>query len=212
MISNLSLDPRDDLVEKRRSFEDLEQRAAAAKRDFKQIKGEVKRLKEELLEVAPLEDENGESTPLHNAIQEMKRESQTQELELEDVNAAIEELEQKINTIHNDPNVIQQYEATLTEIEAVEAQLAQVEGSKDSLGRKIEQELAPYKASLENSIQEINTRFVEYMKELGVTGEVRLKRGGEKGNEDIDYKNWGIEIRVSFREGVKAEVLSARVQ
>jgi hypothetical protein len=44
------------------------------------------------------------------------------------------------------------------------------------------------------------------------SGEVRLRKGGESGNEDCDFKNWGCEIRVSFREGVKAQVLSAQVQ
>jgi len=58
----------------------------------------------------------------------------------------------------------------------------------------------------------INERFVRYTAELGVTGEVRLKKGGETGNDDRDFKNWGIEIKVSFREGVKAQVLSAQVQ
>ena len=37
--------------------------------------------------------------------------------------------------------------------------------------------------------------------------------GGDKGDDpDSEYKKWGIEIRVSFREGVKAQVLSAQVQ
>ena len=52
------------------------------------------------------------------------------------------------------------------------------------------------------------SQFVSLVK----SGEVRLKKGGESGNEDCDFKNWGCEIRVSFREGVKAQVLSAQVQ
>lgn len=37
--------------------------------------------------------------------------------------------------------------------------------------------------------------------------------GGDNGsNADCDYKKWGIEIRVSFRAGVQAQVLSAQVQ
>lgn len=46
-----------------------------------------------------------------------------------------------------------------------------------------------------------------------LAGEVSLKMGGDKGDDpDSEYKKWGIEIRVSFREGVKAQVLSAQVQ
>ena len=45
------------------------------------------------------------------------------------------------------------------------------------------------------------------------TGEVKLNEGNpEEGAEYGPFKDWGIEIRVSFREGVKPQVLSARVQ
>jgi chromosome segregation ATPase len=45
------------------------------------------------------------------------------------------------------------------------------------------------------------------------TGEVRLTKGNpEEGEEFASFKDWGIEIRVSFREGLKPQVLSARVQ
>jgi hypothetical protein len=44
-------------------------------------------------------------------------------------------------------------------------------------------------------------------------GEVGLTRGNQvEGSEYGNFKDWGIEIRVSFRENVKPQVLSARVQ
>ena len=50
---------------------------------------------------------------------------------------------------------------------------------------------------------------------LGPTGEVRLDEGGRNAASDEDYHNfkeWGIEIKVKFREGSSLQVLSARVQ
>lgn len=47
-----------------------------------------------------------------------------------------------------------------------------------------------------------------------MTGEVALTKGESADNDDKygNFKDWGIEIRVSFREGVRPSVLSARVQ
>lgn len=184
----------------------MEDRLSAAINLFKQKKHQIKIRRQELNEVSPLQDENNQPTPLQDEIQALGHDG------LEDYEAALEEAEQKVNSIHDDPNAIKQYEDTLAEIETVEAQLDQVQGSKDRIGRKIQQLLETWKATLENSITEINKLFTGYMSELGVTGEVKLKRGGEKGDEDKDFKKWGIEIKVSFREGVKAQVLSAQVQ
>lgn len=199
-------DFRDTLVDKRRAHEELRKRAEAAAKEFKQKKNQVKALLPELQETAPLSDENGDPTPFKLEMEAMEHDS-TEEYE-----AALDEAEQKVKSIHNDPNAIKTYQENLAEIDLVEKNLELVQGNKDSLGRKIQQELSSWKAALQNSIDAINAKFVGYMSELSVTGEVRLKRGGERGNEDIDFKNWGIEIKVSFREGVKAQVLSAQVQ
>ena len=184
----------------------MEDRLGAATKEFKTKKNLVRIRKSDMEKESPVRDENGDQTPLGEEIQALGHET------VEDYEAALEDAQNKVNSIHDDPNAIKQYEDNLAEIERVQEQLEQVQGNKDSLDRQIEKVLSPWKATLHNAIEEINNLFTGYMAELGVTGEVRLKKGGENGNEDSDFKNWGIEIRVSFREGVKAQVLSAQVQ
>jgi chromosome segregation ATPase len=44
-----------------------------------------------------------------------------------------------------------------------------------------------------------------------VTGEINLAKGSPSDDSDKgNFKDWGIEIRVSFREGIKSSVLSAQ--
>jgi structural maintenance of chromosomes protein 5 len=58
-------------------------------------------------------------------------------------------------------------------------------------------------------------RFIEFSY-VTFIGEVRLAKGGEESDDSTEvmgnFNDYGIEIKVSFRQGVKAQVLSARVQ
>jgi chromosome segregation ATPase len=81
----------------------------------------------------------------------------------------------------------------------------------------------PWEGSLISALNEVNELFSNYMKELGCAGEVRIS----KGNADTDesrgsrsrtaddflgnFKDWGIQIRVKFREKSDLQTLSAHV-
>lgn len=68
-----------------------------------------------------------------------------------------------------------------------------------------------------NIIKDVNEKFSAYMKEVGCAGEVRLftagadARNGEGGdNVRYNFKDWGVEILVKFREASTLQVLSAQ--
>ncbi|CAB9499458.1 of chromosomes protein 5 [Seminavis robusta] len=195
------------LLQKKTNIDQLEKDAQEKQNLFHVKKIELKKLKEHNDKEAPLYDEEGNPTSLMNEMEKLENLDS-----IEDVEAAIEDKQAIVDSYHHDPNAIRQYKKNLADIEQVEAQLEQVMGSKEALDRKIQTKLTPWKETLEKSLSQANTLFSNYMEEVGCTGEVRLRKGGESGNEDCDFKNWGVEIRVSFREGVKAQVLSAQVQ
>lgn len=73
----------------------------------------------------------------------------------------------------------------------------------------------PWEASLDKYIDKVDKRFSQYMRELGCRGEIHLrkgKNGEENSNEESNFKDWGVEIKVSFRENVPPSVLSSQVQ
>jgi chromosome segregation ATPase len=194
---------RQALADKKKEFVEMEKRAVQIQHDYAEIRQKVAKKKEEAEKVAPLQDENGEELPLKAQLSELEVET------LHEVEAALEEAEQKANSIDANPDVMRQYAERKTEIEEIQTRLDDLTSSKDSKLSQIETKRKPWETALSNNIAKINVLFTKYMSEMGCTGEVGLIKGeSQTGN----FKKWGIEIRVSFRENCKAEVLSARVQ
>ena len=107
--------------------------------------------------------------------------------------------------IAHNPEVIRQYESRKREIEAKKKDLAAVldtctngQGVIDKLRREWEDKLQCLAAKLD-------ARFHMYMMQMEVEGSVKLA------NEGDNYKDWGMEIRVSFRKGMKLSILNANV-
>ena len=64
-------------------------------------------------------------------------------------------------------------------------------------------------------VKKVSEKFSAYMKEVGCAGEVRLYTAGADKNDDEDnlrynFKDWGVEILVKFREASSLQVLSAQ--
>jgi len=154
-------------------------------------------------ELAPLEDENGNELPLKRQLENVDIEG------LVELDAALEESLRVLNQFDANPEVIRQYEKLKSEIEDIEAKLADISSSKDAELRAINEAREEWEGRLDNHIQKINGLFSTYMEEVGCTGEVRLTRGDGE-TQKANFKQWGIEILVSFREGSKAQVLSAQ--
>jgi chromosome segregation ATPase len=159
----------DTLLDKQQAFKHLRDDAARIHSQFEKKKAALKKLRERNDRDAPLFDEVGKPLPLKEELENLEYDS------LEDIDAAIEEAEQKVNSIHHDPNAVRQYKENLAEIKKVENQLEQVRGSKDAIDRQIQQLLTPWKRELETSIERVNQLFEKYMAEVQCTGE-SLKR------------------------------------
>ena len=175
---------------------------------FKEKKAELAQIKADAMEQAPLEDEDGNDLPLKEQLEALPVS------DIHECEAAYEEAKQKAESIIADPNVVRQYTKKKEELEEAQAELDNLESSKEKRQNEMDQKFRPWKQALENSVAQIDKRFSKYMAELGCTGEVALTKGELADNEDKygNFKDWGIEIRVSFRDGVKPSVLSARVQ
>lgn len=132
---------------------------------------------------------------------------------IHEVEAALEEAERVLNQYDANPEVIRQYEKLKAEIEKIEDQLEHSTESRERNLQAIDEMRKDWEKRLERHIVEINNLFAVYMEEMGCTGEVRLSKGpkdDEGSNKRSNFKLWGIEILVSFRDGAKAQILSAQ--
>jgi chromosome segregation ATPase len=122
-----------------------------------------------------------------------------------------------VNSITDNPHAIREYERRKREIQEYQAKLDGMTGDKDHKLKLLETKYESWKGSLLNVVNDVNAKFSEYMKEVGCAGEIRLYTGGmdsrdndNEGQTLYNFKHWGIEILVKFREASSLQVLSAQ--
>lgn len=183
------------------------------KRDFKLAKTVYKESKNIAMAEAPLEDEDGNELPLKNVLSEDLHQFST----VDHAEAALDDAEAKVNNIHSDPNVVRLYEEKKKELEETRGDLDDMTNRKEKKINELNRQKDPWESELDVIVTTVDKRFGNYMRELGCKGEVRLRKGkpgdeNSNDNEESSFKDWGVEIRVSFRENVPPSVLSAQVQ
>jgi structural maintenance of chromosomes protein 5 len=188
----------------------LERESKLAKNQFHLKKQVYKDLQEKAIVEAPLQDEEGNETALKEKLQVDLAQYET----IDYAEAALEEVEHKIRSTFADRNVANFYERKEKELDVAQDQLHALTKGKDKKMEDLRTKAEPWQVKLHILIQKIDSRFSRYMSELGCTGEVCLRQGkaGADKDEDPRFDDYGVEIKVSFREGVKPSVLSARVQ
>lgn len=185
---------------------EIENEARRIQTDFsttKKLAGEKKVVAEK---EAPLVDADGNETELK---------AQLEAITLDNVNelqCAYEEAMAKANDIADNPNAIRQYEQRKRDIEELEAELQHRLSLEAGKIEHIKQLSEKWENGLTQRVAEVNKLFTTYMAEMGCTGEVVLSKGNtDRADQDAarSYKDWGIQILVSFRGQAKAQALSA---
>jgi structural maintenance of chromosomes protein 5 len=157
--------------------------------------------------MAALQDEKGNDTPLKLQLDEIEVYT------LVEVDSAIEDADRILGQYGANPEVLQQYNKLKDEIELIESQLAEFTSTREKGLQMLSDQRRDWETRLENYIEKVNCLFTVYMSEMGCTGEVSLTKGPPQEDGQApkyNFRHWGLEIRVSFREGCKAEVLSAQ--
>ncbi|KAL7538150.1 hypothetical protein ACHAXR_008319 [Thalassiosira sp. AJA248-18] len=193
----------DQVNEKEAETEDLANQYKAADADYNQKKDTLRKLLKEAETIAP------KAEWCERLDQDDLPEN------LEGVDEALDEAENKVNSITDNPHVMRQYEERKKEIAKLQEQLDESAGEKDMKKKQLETKLERWEAALINIVQKVSEKFSAYMKEVGCAGEVRLYNGGAGENDDgenmrYNFKDWGVEILVKFREASSLQVLSAQ--
>jgi chromosome segregation ATPase len=147
--------------------QNLERAYARVDEDFKRIRGQVVKLKKAADEEAPLTDEQGNDTPLRSLLDGLPSDKTELEQKKED-------LEYKINSIQDNPQVLERYEEESLKLEAEKAKLESLKGSKEAKREELKAISAPWQTKLKNIVSEVNNKFEKYMQELGCAGKFSL--------------------------------------
>jgi chromosome segregation ATPase len=145
-------------------LKNAEKQFEAAKKDYKAAINEVHQLKKQADMEAPLHDEDGNDTPLKAQLEALGVDTLPEAL------AALEEAEQKIESIEADHNAVRAYQRNKQETEDVRAQLDDLNSSEDQKKRDLEEKVRPWEQALSNAVLKVNIKFSKYMAEMGCTG------------------------------------------
>lgn len=94
------------------------------------------------------------------------------------------------------------------EKERVESEVKKISKEVETLTRELRNNEDTLVNGIHDMITDINERFRDLMERMGFAGEVTLK----KGNHDLDFQNYGLEILVKFRESEKLQKFSGTAQ
>eukprot|EP00531_Pseudo-nitzschia_arenysensis_P017234 CAMPEP_0116132262 /NCGR_PEP_ID=MMETSP0329-20121206/9453_1 /TAXON_ID=697910 /ORGANISM="Pseudo-nitzschia arenysensis, Strain B593" /LENGTH=1129 /DNA_ID=CAMNT_0003626763 /DNA_START=129 /DNA_END=3518 /DNA_ORIENTATION=+ len=188
-----------------REIEQVRNNFSRVKEKFNETKKKYKEFNKNALNEAPLEDAEGNHTVLWEKL--------TNDLgQFESVflaEAALEEANEKIQGIHADPNVLRLYEEKSKELEETQEDLDDLTDRKEKRVSELERMREPWFETLKKTIETVDKRFTMYMSELGCVGFVSLKYENDL---NFSFKDYAVEIKVSFRAKVEPSVLSSRVQ
>jgi chromosome segregation ATPase len=141
----------------------IEDQYKAVSAAFNREKQALGALKDEAIRIAPIQDEEGNDLPLKDQLNDLP--DNMTELE-ESMDDALE----KINQIHDNPEVMRIYEEQKRQLQEIKDQLANMSESKELKRQALKDKREPWEASLKNIVEKVNVLFSVYMKELGCAG------------------------------------------
>lgn len=126
---------------------------------------------------------------------------------IEELEAAIQDTISQANSIlFLNHNILEEYENRQRKIDSLEGKQDTVEVELRRCVDEINALKESWLPTIRNLVAQINETFSRNFKDMAVAGEVLLDE------RDIDYENYGILIKVKFREAGQLQVLSAHHQ
>ena len=127
----------------------------------------------------------------------------------EQIETLIHELQAKADCMDNiDKRIVREYRNLKDIIQELENDIAIRDAEMDASGGKMNVLKVSWLESLEQLIERINTSFMEFFNRMGYAGEVGLRRG----QHENDFENYGISIRVKFRDNEPLQELTGARQ
>lgn len=118
------------------------------------------------------------------------------------------EMQGRIDCIRGvDPKVLAEYEERKQIIEELEHQMKNEHERAIQLENQLQVLHEKWFPEIERIVETINNNFSAFFAKMGFVGEVELTRAEER-----DYNNYGIQIRVQYRDNEKLQALNRHVQ
>lgn len=128
---------------------------------------------------------------------------------VEDIEVMTTELEAQAECMDTvDPRIVADYKKLKETIAELQQDIERRETSMADSIQKMEQVKEAWLASLTSLVERINTKFSAHFASMGFAGEVGLSRG----QHENDFENYGVKIRVKYRDSEPLQELTAHHQ
>lgn len=128
--------------------------------------------------------------------------------DIHDLQDKIDEMQGRIECIRGvDPQIMAEYEERKDAIEELKHQLATEHDRAIQLEDDLQALHDRWYPEIQRIVASINANFSNFFAKMGFVGEVELIR-----KEERDYSDYGIQIRVQYRDNEKLQALNRHVQ
>jgi len=128
---------------------------------------------------------------------------------VEDIEVMTAELQAQAECMDTvDPRIVADYKKLKETIAELQQDIARRETSMADSIQKMEQVKEAWLTSLTSLVERINTKFSAHFASMGFAGEVGLSRG----QHENDFENYGVKIRVKYRDSEPLQELTAHHQ
>jgi len=124
-------------------------------------------------------------------------------LSLDDISSECETKKAELALIQIDPETKKKYDQLVAKLEQLNAEKAEIQSSLSSAANTMAQRVAAFKNDVTSITSSMSQRFSSFMADLKNAGSVELNA------PDSNVLNWGLEVKVSFRQNDEPSILSA---
>lgn len=200
---------------RRRSWEtDAKVYKRLGSQDIEELEQQIQELKERIQEIrSELDREKPELKKDRKSLTEEQRdlfdaEYSSEDVTVEDVQNERTSLEATVQQRERSTNrsTIERYKLRAEEIKQLSEKVGSDGSSRDTIQARIDELRGPWEAELREIVSQVSREFTNAFELIKCRGEVRL------GNTDKSYKEWTVDIMVSFRDNTELQALNHQRQ
>jgi structural maintenance of chromosomes protein 5 len=181
------------LIQHQGQFDHLKNRVTSYEAELNRAKALLRQLRDKAEQSAPLAEHRELFETLPSTIEE--------------IDAAIDDMQARVNSIIPNPEIVKRYEERKRRIEGLASKLEKAKKELERAQTRKAEVLATWLPRVQEITTSIGVKFSKFFDNMGCKGAVRLHEA-----EQEDFEKYGVEIMVSYRASEPLQQLAASRQ
>uniref|UniRef100_A0A6P7F6B6 Structural maintenance of chromosomes protein 5 n=1 Tax=Diabrotica virgifera virgifera TaxID=50390 RepID=A0A6P7F6B6_DIAVI len=193
-----------DVSEKRRQCQEAEDTLKRIKERYSEFMEEAKAL------LSKAKSLSKGFTPGDDGFDEFREEYEALAADIEGLNVQRDQFHNRIACLNvADDGEMEEYENRLKEIDNLQKEIERSNTDLNKMTTRMERCEQEWLVPLKQLLSDINLKFASAFQRMGCAGEISVYTGD---NDDQDYAQYGISIKVTYRNGEPLQELNSNIQ